>query len=98
MSRPLLLLLVALTGCMTEQRFREDADAATCAWLEDCFGDDAQECLQEADAAWSGVDEDCRFNKGRARTCVRQLERLACPSDAAGGAMPGACDDVWDCP
>lgn len=97
MSRAWLLAL-GLTACMNEQRFREDADAATCAWLEDCFDDDAAECLQEAEAAWSGVDDDCDFQPGRARRCVRQLERLACPTDDDGGAMPAACDEVWDCP
>jgi hypothetical protein len=98
MNRAGMLLLVALAGCTNEEAFREDADAATCAWLEECFDDDAQQCLQEADAAWSGVDEDCEFDKGKARKCVRQLERLDCPSDAGGGAMPESCDEVWTCP
>lgn len=98
MSRPWLWLLLGLMGCMTEQRFRDDADAATCAWQEDCFDADPQTCMQEAEAAWSGIDGDCDFHRSKARRCVRQLERLACPSEQGGGAMPAACDAVWDCP
>lgn len=94
----LLTLLTLLTGCMTEDRFREDADAATCAWMVDCFDDDAQECLTDAEASWSEVDPDCDFDKQAARKCIRQLERLECPTDGGGGQMPYACDDVWSCP
>jgi hypothetical protein len=100
-SARLACILAALTlaGCWPEDRFREEADLASCEWMADCMEDvDMKECLEDAKRAWTPVDDDCTYSPRHARKCVHQIERLECPTDSDGGGVPEECDLVWDCP
>ena len=93
------LASLALPGCWPEERFREEADQATCAWMADCMEDvKMDECLEDAHRAWTPVPDECTYSPRRARRCVRQMETLECPTDSSGGGVPEDCDAVWDCP
>ena len=41
--------LLTLTACTDQVQFRHDADVATCAWKEDCYGEDFNVCLEAAE-------------------------------------------------
>ncbi len=91
--------LLLLVGCgMSEARFQRRADEETCAWMHDCFGDNYDACLSDAEASWAGIDtSNCSYDPGAARDCVDGLEELDCPQDDDDAGFPYVCTEVWAC-
>jgi hypothetical protein len=92
-------VLLLLVGCYPEATFREDQDAAVCAWKAACYAESEPDCLAAAEAARTDVDPSCAYHANQARDCVDGLEALGCRGDADTGSFgfPSACDRVWDC-
>ena len=41
-----MVVILTLMACTDQAQFRHDADVATCAWKEDCYGEDFNVCLE----------------------------------------------------
>jgi len=94
---PIGLAFLLLTSCAyPQEKFREEADAAVCAWQADCFATAEEDCETQAEASWEPPDEACDYDPGEARDCARGLEDLECPEGEP--VFPEACDRVWVCP
>lgn len=103
-------VLLLLVGCYTVDSYRDDLDAAVCAWKATCYDQDEAACLTAAEAARRDADPTCEYQSAKARECVDGMKKLECPNFDTGGSFdtgdeeeeafgfPSACDQVWECP
>jgi hypothetical protein len=90
-------MIALLLACYTEAEFQRDADIETCLWLQDCFDEDYESCVDDANALWEGPqDPACVYDPGEARLCVVNLREMECPLGEP--RFPMSCEQVWDCP
>lgn len=92
----ILMLPLLLAACLGEEEFQQRYDEELCLWREDCFGDDPEECLNEAEAVQ--FDPGCEFDRQAAKDCLKGLEKMDCPGSSSGSGLPYECVEVWDCP
>jgi hypothetical protein len=90
-----MMLLLAL-ACTDDMEFRVEADAATCEWKSDCYGEDFNTCVETAEDQFETTG--CFFEEQEARQCIRGLERMECPVEGAAPVFPEVCERVWTCP
>ena len=91
-----MVVILTLMACPDQAQFRHDADVATCAWKEDCYGEDFNVCLETAEGQTETTG--CFFEEQEARQCVRGLEQMACPEEGSAPVFPEVCQRVWTCP
>lgn len=98
----MLLALLTLLACYTQDEFIIDENTAICGWYERCdmlgtLGfDGADDCVAELDA-WDSEDPpDCPdYDGGAAKACVEGYATLTCEPDGTP-RTPADCEDV--CP
>jgi len=95
--------LLLLAGCYSQATFDENIDGAVCEWANTCFGapdttvGSYDYCLDEARETEPVRVTACSYKHTKARSCVREIRHMQCPTTAEPVRMPSVCDLVWDC-
>ena len=88
-------LLLALAGCMDQERFEQRYAATTCELFSNCEVMDLQGFAthQECETTTDFADECGNFNSKAARACITGIEAMDCSALFADN-QPSACNRV----
>jgi len=90
------LLLLALAGCMDQERFEQRYAASSCDLFADCEVMDTQgfATREQCEAGATAIADDCpEFDSKAARACVAAIEAMDC-SALLVTSQPGVCGRV----
>jgi hypothetical protein len=109
--RALVPLLLGIAACGPgKSKFVPEYADGYCAYLFECV-DPAQltfdgilsvdDCLAEVGPAVDDLMQACKYHKGKAHDCLKELELVPCPAEGEPieSGLPAVCSEVWtECP
>ncbi len=101
----MLALLALVAGCYSPQDFSDEYNQAVCDKIYECYdadlleyipnrGEDIETCYEDRDEPTQADDEDCAFDRERARLCVEETGDMPCQDYRQGNNWPESCDLV----
>jgi len=105
---PVLLLLLAASCKMTEERWPDKIAKASCKFEERCHTAsfyynyrDVDQCVEHELQIWQEhtdfYEKDCTFQPDLAKDCLRALDRRCKKAGREYDELFQVCLEVWDC-